>query len=104
MLAHCDKYDVELGRICDNPATVCQGRRYRCDKHDPYRIHTPIEVDLQTELTAARAEIETLKADREILFHAMGCPFDHCERCIADADRVREICAAIDAARAAEEK
>jgi len=35
---HCDRYVVALGRICDRPATVCQGGKYRCDEHDPYAL------------------------------------------------------------------
>lgn len=26
-----------------------------------------------------------------VVWHAMGCPFDHCERCIADADTVKAL-------------
>lgn len=56
---HCDVYVKDLGRICDRPATVCNGGRYRCDEHDPLvdRAFTRREIHAaiyQTRLDTAR--------------------------------------------------
>lgn len=43
---HCDKYIVELGRICDRPATNSSGPCgvvMRCDEHHPLALHKRIK-------------------------------------------------------------
>lgn len=37
---HCNHWIVVEARYCDKPSTVCQGRKYRCDEHDPYALIT----------------------------------------------------------------
>ena len=37
------------------------------------------------------ARIDALVDDLCAVWHAMACPFDHCERCIADEDRIKSI-------------
>lgn len=37
------------------------------------------------------ARIDALVGDLDAVWHAMAYPFDHCERCIADANRIKAI-------------
>lgn len=37
----------------------------------------------------AMQKIESLESDLRRLWHFAGCPFDHCEKCIADAEWIK---------------
>ena len=78
---HCDAYMVQEGRICDKPATVCQGRKYRCDEHDPYTPN-PQAAPLPEE----RRTLDVERAQKWLKDHAyeQGGRFDLSSRVLAE--------------------
>ena len=48
-------------------------------------------LDEDHELTAIRDELRERDEELRVVWHAMACAFDHCERCIKDADVIKRV-------------
>jgi len=64
-------------------------------------VFTPTQADykralkdrdgLVKQLTIARDELQERNEELRVVWHAMACPFDHCEQCILDADVIKRL-------------
>lgn len=87
-------YYTAAALVLDNPSND-QDLADRCfsDLFDELKREASDEAigAIRAALAASQERERVLRRDVEEMYHAMSCPFDHCERCIREASRIKRI-------------